>query len=33
MYFTHPYPARSIVHMAALPKGANVEIEAIAATE
>jgi 2-iminobutanoate/2-iminopropanoate deaminase len=31
-YFTTPYPARSTIQVAALPKGANVEIEAIAAT-
>ena len=31
-YFTAPYPARSTIQVAALPKGANVEIEAIAAT-
>ncbi len=31
-YFSHPYPARSTIQVAALPKGANVEIEAIAAT-
>ena len=31
-YFPHPYPARSTIQVAALPKGANVEIEAIAAT-
>jgi 2-iminobutanoate/2-iminopropanoate deaminase len=30
-YFTTPYPARSTIQVAALPKGANVEIEAIAA--
>ncbi len=29
-YFTTPYPARSTIQVAALPKGANVEIEAIA---
>lgn len=28
-YFSHPYPARSAVQVAALPKGAKVEIEAI----
>lgn len=28
--FTQPYPARSAVAVAALPKGANVEIEVIA---
>jgi 2-iminobutanoate/2-iminopropanoate deaminase len=31
-YFCHPFPARSTIQVAALPKGANVEIEAIAAT-
>ena len=30
-YFTGEYPARSCVQVAALPKGASVEIEAIAA--
>ena len=29
-HFTKPFPARSTVQVAALPKGANVEIEAIA---
>lgn len=29
-YFTHDFPARSTVQVAALPKGANVEIEVIA---
>jgi len=29
-FFTEPYPARSTVAVAALPKGARVEIEAIA---
>ena len=29
-YFTENYPARSTVQVAALPKGANVEIEVIA---
>lgn len=29
-YFTQPYPARSCVEAAALPKGAKVEIEVIA---
>jgi len=29
-YFTEPYPARSAVQAAALPKGAQVEIEAVA---
>jgi 2-iminobutanoate/2-iminopropanoate deaminase len=29
-YFTAPYPARSTIQVAALPKGANVEIEVIA---
>lgn len=30
-YFTAPYPARAAVGVAALPKGANVEMEAILA--
>ena len=30
-YFTQPYPARSAVQVAALPKGAKVEIECICA--
>lgn len=30
-YFTPPYPARSCVQVSALPKGAEVEIEVIAA--
>lgn len=29
-FFTEPYPARSAVQAAALPKGAGVEIEAVA---
>ena len=29
-YFTKPFPARSTIQVAALPKGASVEIEAIA---
>ena len=29
-YFTAPFPARSTVQVAALPRGANVEIEVIA---
>jgi len=29
-YFAEPYPARSTVQVAALPKGAKVEIEAVA---
>ena len=29
-YFTHDFPARSTIQVAALPKGANVEIEVIA---
>ena len=29
-YFTAPYPARSTIQVAALPKGAHVEIEVIA---
>ena len=28
-YFSQPYPARSCVQVAALPKGAKVEIEAL----
>ena len=32
-YFKHAPPARSTVQVTALPKGANVEIEAIAAVE
>lgn len=30
-YFTAPYPARSCIQVAALPRGASVEIEVIAA--
>ena len=30
-YFTEPYPARSTIQVAGLPKGARVEIEVIAA--
>lgn len=30
-YFTEPYPARSAVQVAALPKGASIEVEAIIA--
>ena len=30
-YFTEPYPARSTIQVAGLPKGARVEIEIIAA--
>ena len=30
-FFEAPYPARSAFAVAALPKGANIEIEAIAA--
>ncbi|MEI8235085.1 MAG: RidA family protein [Verrucomicrobiota bacterium] len=30
-YFTEPFPARSTIQVAALPKGAQVEIEVIAA--
>jgi len=30
-YFTPPYPARSTVQVSALPKGAQIEIEVIAA--
>ncbi|HET7624174.1 MAG TPA: Rid family hydrolase, partial [Verrucomicrobiae bacterium] len=29
-YFTHDFPARSTIQVAALPKGASVEIEVIA---
>src|SRR5690348_6733396 len=29
-HFSHPYPARATVQVAALPRGARVEIEAIA---
>ncbi len=29
-YFTHDFPARSTIQVAALPKGANVEIEVVA---
>lgn len=29
-FFTKPYPARSVIEVAALPKGANVEMEFIA---
>jgi 2-iminobutanoate/2-iminopropanoate deaminase len=29
-YFSAPYPARSTIQVAALPRGANVEIEAVA---
>jgi len=32
-YFSEPFPARSTIQVAALPKGASVEIEAIAATD
>jgi 2-iminobutanoate/2-iminopropanoate deaminase len=32
-YFTPPYPARSTVQVAALPRGAHVEIEALAIKE
>lgn len=32
-FFTSPYPARSTVQVSALPKGAVVEIEVIAATK
>lgn len=32
-YFSHPYPARSCVQVPALPKGALVEIEIIAASK
>jgi len=30
-FFSEPFPARSTIQVAALPKGANVEIEAVAA--
>ena len=30
-FFTNPYPARSTIGVCALPKGANIEIECIAA--
>ena len=29
-YFTHDFPARSTIQVAALPKGASVEIEVVA---
>ena len=29
-YFTQPYPARSCVQVAKLPKGVGIEVEAIA---
>lgn len=32
-FFTQPYPARSCVEVAAIPKGAGVEIECIAVIE
>ena len=32
-FFTEPYPARAAFQVAALPKGALVEIEAVAVTE
>ena len=32
-YFTEPFPARSTIQVAALPKGAQVEIEVIASLE
>ena len=32
-FFTAPYPARSCVQVAGIPKGAKVEIECIATTE
>jgi 2-iminobutanoate/2-iminopropanoate deaminase len=32
-YFTEPFPARSTIQISALPKGAQVEIEAIASRE
>jgi 2-iminobutanoate/2-iminopropanoate deaminase len=32
-YFTEPFPARSTIQISALPKGSQVEIEAIASRE
>ena len=32
-YFTEPFPARSTIQVAGLPKGAQVEIEVVAALE
>jgi hypothetical protein len=32
-YFSEPYPARSVVQVAALPLGAAIEIEAIIALQ
>lgn len=32
-YFSEPFPARSTIQVAALPKGAQVEIEVVAAPE
>jgi len=32
-YFTEPFPARSTIQVAALPRGARVEIEAIAVAD
>jgi 2-iminobutanoate/2-iminopropanoate deaminase len=32
-FFAHPYPARSTIQVAALPKGARVEIEVIASAK
>jgi len=32
-YFSEPFPARSTIQVAALPKGAQVEIEVIAVAE
>ncbi len=32
-FFTEPYPARAAFQVAAIPKGAKVEIEAVAVTE
>lgn len=32
-YFSEPFPARSTIQVAALPKGAQVEIEVVAALE
>ncbi|MDE2498533.1 MAG: RidA family protein, partial [Xanthomonadaceae bacterium] len=32
-YFSEPYPARSTIGVAALPRGAVVEVDVIAVTE
>lgn len=32
-FFTHPYPARSTIQVAGLPRGAKVEIEVIASSK